>query len=192
MIYDDIKTVIDMEGKTFRIETDNKGSIEFVNELMNNTFAPPTFTIQKCSTWPRDPEVYLIITSDIARERNGSPDHKWWREHKDCITVEKIENDTVFMKLHKQPVMTDTFMAEMPIKNGTLRIDKSPDPDYPGVDIEYIDKNEKPNIASRPRVLVECPHDTKKLRVLIWANSNSEDYSDCIEFDLPSDKENEE
>lgn len=76
----------------------------------------------------------------------------------------------------------------MPIRNGVLRIDISQDPDYPGIDIEFISNTEIPDeeIFTRPHVLIEAPigEDGKQdnLRTLIWANPKSEDYSDDVEF----------
>lgn len=57
------------------------------------------------------------------------------------------------------------------------------DPNYPGVDVEFISNNDNnENKASRPRVVFEYPKDGG-LRMLIWANRDSEDYTDIIEFD---------
>jgi hypothetical protein len=57
------------------------------------------------------------------------------------------------------------------------------DPNYPGVDVEFISNSkDAENKASRPRVVFEYPKDGG-LRMLIWANRDSEDYTDIIEFD---------
>ncbi len=57
------------------------------------------------------------------------------------------------------------------------------DPNYPGVDVEFISSNDdSKNKASRPRVVFEYPKDGG-LRMLIWADRDSEDYTDIIEFD---------
>lgn len=57
------------------------------------------------------------------------------------------------------------------------------DPNYPGVDVEFISSNDNnENKASRPRVVFEYPKDGG-LRMLIWADRDSEDYSEKIEFD---------
>ncbi len=72
---------------------------------------------------------------------------------------------------------------KLPIKNGYLDIRVSIDSNYPGLDVEYIDESEewkdKP-MASRPRVLIECPEDTKELRALIWNNLDKEDYQEGV------------
>ena len=77
---------------------------------------------------------------------------------------------------------------KLPIKNGFLDIRVSVDPDYPGIDIEYISRKEKNTHANatRPRVLVECTEENK-LRTIVWANPHSEDYSDEIEFTCVDD-----
>ena len=82
-----------------------------------------------------------------------------------------------------------TAIYKLPIKNGYLEIMASQDPNYPGLDIEYIDNaasKEEPH--TRPRVLIECPEDTNKLRALIWGNPDSEDYDTEIEFETASER----
>ena len=71
------------------------------------------------------------------------------------------------------------------IKNGYLDISVSQDPNYPGIDIEYVDNDEASmSPQTRPRVLIECPKDTNILRALVWGDPKSEDYSDKIEFNI--------
>ena len=87
--------------------------------------------------------------------------------------------------------MNKTATYKLPIKNGYLDIRASQDPDYPGLDIEYIDDSEsKDNYHTRPRVLIECPEDTNTLRVLVWGNPDSEDFDTEIEFETASDRLN--
>lgn len=74
--------------------------------------------------------------------------------------------------------MNDVIIVK--IDGGYLRAEKSYDPDYPGIDIEFISDNEDEFALSRPRVLVEKPTDNGKLRTLIWNNPNSEDYAEEI------------
>lgn len=62
------------------------------------------------------------------------------------------------------------------VKNGYLRATPSPDPNYPGIDIEYISDNDTGQHMSRPRVLVEYP-ENDTLRALIWNDPQSEDYT---------------
>lgn len=76
----------------------------------------------------------------------------------------------------------------MPLPGGHLDIRVHPDPLYPGLDIEFISDNEPENKLSRPRVLIEKPKDEDsglydKLRAVIWANRDQEDYTDAIELD---------
>lgn len=73
------------------------------------------------------------------------------------------------------------------VEGGILSATKSEDPDYPGIDIEFIADEEDECILSRPRVLFEKPVNGL-LRTLIWNNSKSEDYSEEIEFDLEEEK----
>ena len=71
------------------------------------------------------------------------------------------------------------------IKGGYLVAEKSTDPDYPGIDIEFIPDTD--NGKTFPRVLVEGPPEHSdenypNLRTLVWADPDSEDYSHCIDF----------
>lgn len=75
--------------------------------------------------------------------------------------------------------MCDVLIVK--VKGGYLRADASQDPDYPGIDIEFIADNESADMLSRPRVLFEKPVDGR-LRALVWSNPKSEDYDEEIEF----------
>lgn len=70
------------------------------------------------------------------------------------------------------------------VKNGWLVATKSSDPDYPGIDIEYVADNERVkanDMLSRPRVLIEYPSKgVESLRALIWNNPHNEDYEEAV------------
>ena len=106
-----------------------------------------------------------------------------------------------------------TATYKLPIKGGYLDIRASQDPEYPGLDIEFVSTcphcengdcalspegnpcrgSESEQYAcayrdnyeyrTRPRVLIERPEDTGILRCLVWGDPKGEDYSDCIEFE---------
>ena len=83
-----------------------------------------------------------------------------------------------------------TLQIRLP--NGYLVATISQDPDYPGVDIEYVDDNERETDLSRPRVLVEAPiEDNGAIRALIWNDSKNEDYTKDIELYNPKYKRGE-
>ena len=71
---------------------------------------------------------------------------------------------------------------EVKVQGGKFRVDQSQDPNYPGIDVEFIPDDDNGQQLSRPRVLFEKPVDGE-LRALIWNNSESEDYTDKIVFD---------
>lgn len=71
------------------------------------------------------------------------------------------------------------------LPKGRIIAEPEQDPDYPGVDIEYVSDNENAEPRTRPRVLMEYNKETNEFRVLIWANPKSEDYSDEIIFSHP-------
>lgn len=95
-----------------------------------------------------------------------------------------------FTGLH-EPVIQPERICHMPVRNGTLDITMNNDPDYPGLDIEYVSEKEellpKDVPYTRPRVLIENHND--KLRALIWGQHDSEDYSVGIEFTCAEDLE---
>lgn len=68
------------------------------------------------------------------------------------------------------------------VKGGYIRANASTDPDYPGIDVEFVSDDYNEETLSRPRVLFEKPTDDK-LRVLIWDDSDNEDYTKEILFD---------
>ena len=80
----------------------------------------------------------------------------------------------------------DTVGAmEVNVPGGVLRATKSSDPEYPGIDIEFIATAEDRSggkFLSRPRVLMEYEIEDDELRAVVWADEKSEDYSDDIEF----------
>jgi hypothetical protein len=67
------------------------------------------------------------------------------------------------------------------VNGGYLKADPSQDPNYPGIDVEFIADNEFDDTLSCSRVLFEKPVDGY-LRVLIWNNPKNEDYEEEIVF----------
>ena len=65
------------------------------------------------------------------------------------------------------------------VKGGYLAATICPDPDYPGIDVEYVADKENDKDLSRPRVLIEYPIDGN-LRALVWNNPKDEDYTEEI------------
>lgn len=65
------------------------------------------------------------------------------------------------------------------VNGGHLVATISADPNYPGVDIEYVSDKDNGENLSRPRVLVEWPN-AGVLRALIWNDPNNEDYTEDI------------
>ena len=87
------------------------------------------------------------------------------------------------MNINKnEPKALGDQVTKIPIGNGYLDVRASIDPDYPGLDVEFIPETESDGTyRTWPRVLIERPQG-EKLRVLVWADPRSEDYSDEIEF----------
>lgn len=57
------------------------------------------------------------------------------------------------------------------------------DRDYPGLDIEIREKDPSRYRLSNPRVLIEWPIEDDKPRVLIWGDTDKEDYTDSVTFE---------
>jgi hypothetical protein len=81
------------------------------------------------------------------------------------------------------------MIYRMPIKDGFLEINMSCDPNYPGLDIEFIPNDESETEAyTRPRILIEAPYDKETgayepLRAYAWTDAGNEDYTHKIDFE---------
>lgn len=69
------------------------------------------------------------------------------------------------------------------IQGGHLVATETTDPDYPGIDVEFVSDSDNGEYASRPRVLFEKPVEEGELRALVWDDKNSEDYTKEIIFE---------
>lgn len=69
------------------------------------------------------------------------------------------------------------------VPGGFIRATACIDPDYPGIDIEFVpDKNGNPEALSLPRVLFEKPVEDGKLRAIVWGDEMKEDPTLKVEF----------
>lgn len=68
---------------------------------------------------------------------------------------------------------------------GVFNICESIDEEFPGIDVEFIPNNEHymSTYPTCPRIAFEYP-ENGKLRLLIWADKNQEDYTQEIIFDI--------
>lgn len=110
-----------------------------------------------------DPDV-IWLDADYCGE---SDDGKWY------LGFDRIKN--------KEKDREDRDYAEFRIKDGYFRVDKSADPNYPGIDIEFISDDDLGNSLSRPRILFEKT-ENGNLRALAWNNPDKEDFVEEIEF----------
>lgn len=69
------------------------------------------------------------------------------------------------------------------IQGGHLVATESQDPDYPGIDVEFVSDSDNGEYAARPRILFEKPVEDGELRALVWSDKNSEDYTNKIIFE---------
>lgn len=88
------------------------------------------------------------------------------------------------LKLPNQITLQPDKSYILSIKEGYLDITVSPDPTYPGIDIEYVSNKEdelkNDELWTRPRVLIENEEDT--LRAVIWKDPHKEDYTEAVNF----------
>lgn len=72
--------------------------------------------------------------------------------------------------------MSEKLVVKIP--GGHLVATKTTDPDYPGIDVEFVAEGYD-GTYTNPRVLVEYSKE-KDLRAFIWNNEKSEDYTEEI------------
>lgn len=75
----------------------------------------------------------------------------------------------------------DKIEVQLP-DGGKLIAQPSSDSEHPGIWIEYVNESLNDSIISPPAVLVEC--NENKLRALVWANTQNEDYTYSTDFDI--------
>lgn len=88
------------------------------------------------------------------------------------------------MKENKKEI-DDTQTITVPVLGGEIRVTVCGDPDYPGVDVEYIADNDEGQNPSRPRVTMEMTmvdESSGLLRALAWTDPGKEDYTEEISF----------
>lgn len=94
----------------------------------------------------------------IIDEKKGHIDLHYMHDDTHCyydvVSQEIMNTDCV-----KQSEKTDTNKISM--EGGYLVIDNSLDPDYPGVDIEFVPNDEEEILYTRPRIVIEKPKGEK-------------------------------
>ena len=93
-----------------------------------------------------------------------------------------IEKLTVVKSNEAQFLYSEKEM-QIRFDDGFIRVNLNEDPEYPGVDIEFIPNNMS-DAQFAPRVLFERPRG-EYVRALAWTNPDSEDCSEEIEFKKP-------
>lgn len=174
---------------TNEIKTENDTGEPYVNSpgirrVWLNATTENALKILK-TVWPTIPWDTKDIGEWIGVNLDADDNITDWMYFKDYV-----EHTMALMKQFNKPSVIDNAITmessktyAVPLKNGYLDIRASLDPDYPGLDIEYIadSEAESDESSTRPRVLVEQP-EGEELRVLVWADRHMEDYSDEIEF----------
>ena len=98
----------------------------------------------------------------------------------------KLKAEAIKGELAKSQESDELFGTQkivVRIQGGHLVATESQDPDYPGIDVEFVLDSDNGEYASRPRVLFEKPVEDGELRALVWDDKNSEDYTNEIIFE---------
>lgn len=67
---------------------------------------------------------------------------------------------------------------------GVFVISESPDPNYPGVDIEFIADGTPEEAVSNPRVYFKYSVEERTLQAYVWNDMSNEDYTHKVTFDI--------
>lgn len=100
----------------------------------------------------------------------------WTDEH-----ISELTNDFYVIPKDNIPEVHENEIDVL-IEGGYIRAIAAQDENYPGIDIEFVSNKPQEDALSFPRVLVEKPKDDD-LRVLVWGDTQSEDYTDKIIFE---------
>jgi len=98
----------------------------------------------------------------------------------------KLKAEAIKGELAKSQESDELFGTQkivVRIQGGHLVATEATDPDYPGIDVEFVPDSDNGEYASRPRVLFEKPVEDGELRALVWDDKNSEDYTNEIIFE---------
>lgn len=154
---------------------------------MNKNFAVVLFnTYDKKTEYLSEPYTYLEALTYMQDRANEK--YRYFRDDENVSLL--FKGDKAVLKTNKyewvwEIVELNHFEGPngflIPIKGGKLDVRVSTDDNYPGVDVEFLSHDDTGSNPSRPRVVVECPKDGN-LRVLIWNDSENEDYTHCIEL----------
>ena len=100
----------------------------------------------------------------------------------DSIEAAVEQNEIEDSDSDKETVKPQYLDVKVP--GGILRARACIDPDYPGMDIEFIpdEKGGNVNAVSLSRVLIEKPVENGKLRAIVWGDELKEDPTLKIEF----------
>lgn len=103
------------------------------------------------------------------------------RRNNICI-LESDKKHTIIELINSPLLSLDTLVPDGHLDTAIVL-----DPEYPGLDIEYIPDNalDYPCDTTLPRILIEKPIATKELSAIVWADRDREDYSCKITFDNP-------
>lgn len=71
------------------------------------------------------------------------------------------------------------------VNGGEIVATLSDDPNYPGIDVEFVPDDDAHFVKSQPRVLFEMPKASQELRMLVWEDPQNEDYTQEIVFQSP-------
>lgn len=129
-------------------------------------------------------EDYRYTDGIYAVDENGvNVDGELINDNTEVLSWEKdaLGSTEITVRLERPKIeLTPGNDYRLPIRDGFLDISISAEPNYPGIDIEYVSENEDENSWTRPRVVVENDNLENELRCLVWADRTSEDFTDYV------------
>ena len=96
------------------------------------------------------------------------------------ISVEELVNNFV-SNCGKWKDSSASEYLRISVCGGYLKATVSSDPNYPGIDVEFIPEIENDEMLSNPRVLIEKP-EGENLRAYVWDCPTQEDYTHQVDF----------
>lgn len=121
-------------------------------------------------------------TTALDYMRSLYPDAQAIARRNNIHIFESDEKHTIIELINSPLLSLDTLVPD-----GRLDTAIVLDPEYPGLDIEYIPDNalDYPCDTTLPRILIEKPIATKELAAVVWTDCDREDYSCKITFNNP-------
>ena len=143
-----------------------------MNPHMDNNAYSRIFDIYICNDCGADEAV-----SELENTPESITD--WYAVQEPRTLTQKIYGDTP--DVLKPNLIYNVEIPNHPDMLFDIRL--SQDPEYPGLDVEIIEKCPSRERLSNPRVLIEWPNEHAAPRFIVWSDEQQEDPTDTIEVE---------